>query len=85
MANVTVSIPSWVSTPTDLASTLMDGPAFVDLGRALDDLIDEHQQATEDMARVREILVLFGALVESDTATGLVDLLEVLLPGSEGS
>jgi hypothetical protein len=29
--------------------------------------------------------VLFGALVESDTATGLVDLLEVLLPGSEGS
>ena len=83
--NVTVLVPSWVSTPTDLASHLMDGPAFVELGRQLDEMITEHEEMAADMARLREILEGFGALMEDDRTTGLIDLLEVLLPGREWS
>jgi hypothetical protein len=81
--NVTVQIPSWVSTPTDLASTLMDGPAFVSLGRQLDDMLVEHKEMLDDMVRIREALIAFGALAEDDRNTGVADLIEVLLPAVE--
>lgn len=79
MPETTITMPAWVTTPHDLAAHLMDGPA-VELGRQLDDMLDEHRDAVADMEALRDLLIAFGALEPSDTATGLLDLLEVLLP-----
>lgn len=49
----------------------------------VDDRLREHTEMVGDEHRLRDILVAFGALSSDDRATGLLDLVEVLLPPRE--
>lgn len=43
-------------------------------------IMGEAREAVEDMARIRQILIDFGALASGDHVTGVADLIEILLP-----
>ena len=82
---IEIHLPEHISSPLELAEHLKrhaDRP-IDELASQIVDVLDEHEEVMDDMHRLRDVLVGFGALEESDTTTGLLDLLEVLLPAAE--
>ena len=61
------------------------------LGEKLQETLDQHellmdsdlQPMLDDWLRLREILVAFGALAKDDHTTGVLDIVEILLPPTE--
>ena len=60
-----------------------DARAITNAGEELRSIMDDAEPAeerNEELARIQQILIDFGALGEDDKTTGIADLLEVLLP-----
>lgn len=68
-----------------LGDALRDNLDQLDLltDAGVDEMIKERHALVAEEYRLREILVAFGALNNDDHATGLLDLVEVLLPPQE--
>jgi len=65
----------------------VDPLALHRMGEELAELVDRApggEEALDDMERIRELLVNFGALTADDLTTGLADVLENLLPPAQG-